>query len=51
MRRVGIAGIPEQPKHLACCHLVARLDAQATRLHVRIEGEASFSDIDDDIVA
>src|SRR6266480_4953967 len=51
MRRVGIAGIAEQPEYLACCHLVARLDAQAARLHVRIEGEASFSDINDDIVA
>src|SRR5436190_5988565 len=51
MRRVGIAGIAELPEHLACCHLVARLYAQAARLHVRIEGEASFSDIDDGIVA
>ena len=51
MRRVGIAGIAEQPEHLACCHLVAWLDAHAARLHVRIEGEASFSDVDDDIVA
>src|SRR5256885_1710960 len=51
MRRVGIAGIAEQPEHLACCYLIARLDAQAARLHVRIEGEASFSDIDDDMAA
>src|SRR5207302_395486 len=51
MRRVGIAGIAEQPEYLAFCHLVARPDAHAARLRVRIEGEASFSDIDDDIVA
>ena len=25
MRRVGIAGIAEQPERLTCCHLVARL--------------------------
>ena len=39
MRRVGIAGIAEQPEHLTCCHLVAPADTQAARLHVRIVGD------------
>src|ERR1700734_3156295 len=51
MRLGGISGVAYQAENVAALYFVSYFYAQRAGLHVGVEREAVFSDIDDDVVA
>ena len=51
VRAVGVAGVAEQPQHLALADAIALSHPHAAGLHVRVEGPATLADPHDDVVA